>query len=57
MRDSCLSRIGSTARLIVTSTFGAGMALSQSTFGTIVGTVRDSSGAAGPRQVPSCLIF
>ncbi len=40
-----MPRIGSTVRFVVTVYFGAGRALSQFTFGRIVGSVRDSSGA------------
>src|SRR3989441_5642239 len=42
---------GSTVRLILILILGCSAALAQSTFGTIVGTVRDSSGALMPTVV------
>ena len=42
---------GSTVRLILILILGCSAALAQSTFGTIVGTVRDSSGALMPSVV------
>ena len=52
MNNSFVLRIQSIVRLIVVLFVGAVFAYSQSTFGTIVGTVKDSSGAL----MPGCVI-
>lgn len=52
MSNLSFLRIQSIVRLIVVLAVGMGLALSQSTFGTIVGTVHDSSGAL----MPGCVI-